>query len=166
MTYAKVCLVALPRLEARFLPPDQAKRLHAACSGELAALTHTGPVNAYLWLARAQLARDSGDWPEFNHSLVLAQASGPNEYWLAAQRFGLALRSLDHMKPEALESVDLDIAMLAQTPQGSRLLAAEYLASEAFRTRVAAVVDTLSVPVQGEFLSNVQMAAGLRKGRP
>ncbi len=160
--YAQACMTSFPRLEARFLPPEQKARLVEACVDRLDGMLEASPVNAFLWFARAQLAYDMADWNKLNHSLVQAQVSGPYEFWLASRRFGLARKADAHLEPVTLEHFDKDIVMLAQSTQGSRVLAQEYVAAPQFRPRVTALIEQLSEPVQGEFLENVRGYSDVR----
>jgi len=163
--YSSACLMVVPRLDARMLPPDQAELLRAACVDQVGALAKASPVNSFLWFASAKLASQAGDVADLNTSLQLSQASGPNEYWLAVQRVALAEQAFSDLVADTVDAQNQDLTLLATTTPGLRVLAARYVVAPDFRARVTAVLERLPPMNQKSFLENVQEFVKLRGGK-
>jgi hypothetical protein len=154
--YAEICMAAVVRLDAKMQPPSGRQQLDTACLRQIEALAERSPVNSFLWFAQAQLAFQAHDFTALSDGLVQSVASGPNEYWIAARRFDLGERAFEHLLPKAVDAHEVNMAMLAGTAQGNRLLAARYVYVPEFRDRATAFMETQPANRQHIFLLNVE----------
>ena len=149
------CLAGVPSLEARMLAPALATRLKTRCRQGAESVIAATPVNSFAWAALADLARLDGDLETMNSALVMSQAIGPSELWIAERRVDIAEANYANLSAEAIAANTADLRVVASSYIAVRSVALRYLVRPDFRDRITAIVETLPPHIQSRFIANV-----------
>lgn len=133
-----------------------------SCDAAATRAVEAVPTFSYGWLTKAYVAMSRLDDKGFNASLAMAHRTAPDSLWLIEGRVRLAELYNLLLDPVNRAYHDEDLKQLAQSGNGSRLLAELYQKDEHFRQKVVALVETLPPDVQKRFLQNVRRLANSR----
>lgn len=166
--------VSDPRLDTALLAPCTDARASARAAGDLvalqaataeclvrvaAALDHA-PLAGELWLQKALLQFELGDFPGFEDSLRLSYETAPREGWVAARRAPLGVTAHGAL-PEDLKALVMgDLALLLTHKTLADSFVARFVADEGFRERAMPLIEQLPAADQETFLGFVSAAGG------
>jgi hypothetical protein len=122
------------------------------------------PAHSLASLVMAVMRKDAGDLDGMVAALERSQDSAPAEQWLAGMRVELAESVRPEVGDNALNFMNDDLALMAQSYTGVVAIAERYVRQPDFRERITVIVDTLPEDVQARFLRWVEIAAGSRGG--
>jgi hypothetical protein len=140
-------------------PTAEIQRFATACQNYAQGVASTMHTNAFAWLVLATASQAIGDEPAMNEALQISQRTGPNEQWLVERRVAFAERHFDALSEQSRLSHEQDLALLANSFRGVKAIAGRYVADEAFRNRVTAVVSRQPDEIQRRFIHFVREAA-------
>lgn len=124
-------------------------------AGEIVSKT---PSDSFAWfvkaVASARLFRDE----PFNEALQLSQKMGANEQWIARERFALSEFYLSRVNSSTMAGHETDLALLASSYQGVKLIARRYVNNPEFRARITEIVEKRPPAEQRRFISNIKLA--------
>lgn len=166
--------VSDPRLRTARLAPCVDARATARGDGDLIALQaatseclarvedalDSAPLSGELWLQKALLQFELGDFPGFEASLRLSYGTAPREGWVAARRAPLGVAAYGGL-PENLKTLVMgDLALLLTHKTLADSFVARFVADEAFRERALPLIEQLPPADQETFLGFVSAASG------
>jgi hypothetical protein len=155
------CITAMNQsksLEMLYVPAPDREALYSGCNDLASNVRAQSPANGLAWLAGAHASLLTGDLTGFNADLATSQMVTPTEQWIAEQRVQLAEDNLEKLDGAALAAHDADLHMLVSGGIGLRSLAQRYMRDEAFRQRIAAIVETMPLENQQRFLNSLRSA--------
>lgn len=163
-----------PRLDTALLSPCTDARASARAASDLVALQaataeclvriddalERAPLAGELWLQKALLQFELGDFPGFEDSLRLSYETAPREGWIAARRAPLGVTAHGAL-PEDLKALVMgDLALLLTHKTLADSFAARFVADEGFRDEALPLIEQLSAAEQETFLGFVSAASG------
>ena len=149
------CTYALLNLH-RVETPEKAAAVARSCERLSDSMTATMPTNAHAWYVKALAHARLGETDAFLASYRKSRELGPNEQWLAENRTRLAEEMYAELDEESRSLHQADLTLLANSPRGTRTLAARYATNEEFRERIIQIVERLPPDRQRAFLQNVR----------
>lgn len=135
-----------------------------ACEIRLRDGTRRIPGWSHGWMVLAKVAERRGDMVALTSFLARSQQAAPGQYWLAANRFIVAMRQAGSLPPDQGYDIDADIGLLASSGPGAALLADYYVDRPGFRDQVVGVVLALDPATRQRFLDRVRTALARRPG--
>lgn len=141
-TLAEDILDTAPSLSAAHLIKALALNEQGAAAGTG---TETGP----------ETGPETGALP----SILASEATGGDLVWMAERRFLATLPHFESLPEANRAALSRDIARLAQTNSGARILARQYQRNPALHEAIISTIDTLDAAVQQRFLSAVRRAS-------
>jgi hypothetical protein len=167
-------LVSDPRLGTALLAPCTDARAAARAADDLVALQAAtteclvridealdhAPLSGELWLQKALLQFELGDFPGFENSLRLSFETAPREGWIAARRAPLGVMAHGGLPDDLKALVMGDLALLLTHKSLADSFVARFVADETFREKALPLVEQLPAADQETFLGFVSAAGG------
>lgn len=137
---------------------EPARNVVNKCRLRAAEIVERTPSDSFAWLVRASSSIRLVRIEEFNEALRNSQKTGPNEQWIAHERINLAEDFYGRTDDATKATHETDLALMASSYRGVRVIARRYVSDPNFRARITAVVETLPAQQQRLFLGNVKKA--------
>lgn len=137
---------------------EPARNVVDKCRLRAAEVVETTPSDSFAWLVRAASSIRLVKVEEFNAALRNSQKTGPNEQWIARERITLAENFYGRTDAATKATHDTDLALMASSYRGVKVIARRYVSDPGFRARITAVVERLPPQQQRLFLGNVRKA--------
>ena len=156
--YLDDCLAALTSVRGRTLRPANRAMLGASCRDGALKIVETNPTNGFAYYIAALASAVLGDWNSFNARLADSREVSPGEEWLSELRVKLADERKELLDSDGETALDRDVATLAQSGRGIRVLAHKAVVDEVFRERVVSVLKNLTEEDKRAFLNAYRSA--------
>ncbi len=156
------CLRVTTSAEGLLLPSTARRALLVACQNLAQRITQSSPLNSYGWVMQARFAAALGQTSAVGPALRRSYTTGPTEQWLAELRVTVAEAALATLSPAARAGHRQDLAILVQSRRGITAIARRYVRDDGFRSRIAAVVETLPAADQARFVRVLRAAVRQR----
>ena len=166
--------VSDPRLGTARLAPCSDARAAAGDAGDLVArqaatrsclalveaVLDTAPLSGELWLQKALLQFELGDFPGFEDSLRLSFHTAPREGWVAARRAPLGVATHAELPDDLKPLVMGDLALLLSHKSLADSFVARFVADAGFREQALPLIEALPEAEQETFVGFVSAAGG------
>ncbi len=152
------CLEAINGSYGKLQPGESRRIVIEHCRSSADAIVGEAPSYSFGWFVGALAAASLGDTGGFNARVRNSQVTGPSEQWVAELRVKLVEDNYAVAAPEVLTRHDADLRLLVASPRGIASIAERYANVPDFRSRIAAIVETLPEADQARFVAAVRGA--------
>ncbi len=154
----KDCQASIGTFAEAYLTPDDRGVLRQNCLNAAKTIVAATPASSYSWALLAYLSGREGDFKARDDALIMSEATGPSELWIADLRIKIAEMSLDKLSDDGRKAYDADLRLMVQGRVGLASIAKRYVDDPAFRERITGIVETLPPQNQAWFVQNVRSA--------